>query len=94
MVAVSIVFLLMSILSTFFLNAQSKLPGMLYPRDSESRSLRRLDGMWNFRIDNSPARNESFVNQWFADWLYKVSVLRHTLRGKFYLIEWIDYPCR
>ena len=73
MVAASLVCLfILTVLISFFINAQSKLPGMLYPRDSESRTLRRLDGMWNFRIDDSPARNESFVNKWFMNWLDKV----------------------
>ncbi|XP_052798227.1 beta-glucuronidase-like isoform X2 [Mya arenaria] len=44
-----------------------KLPGMLYPRDSESRSLRHLDGMWNFRIDDSPTRNLSFEQKWYSE---------------------------
>lgn len=72
MVAASLVCLfILTVLLSFFINAQSKLPGMLYPRDSESRTLRKLDGMWNFRIDDSPARNESFVNKWFMNWLDK-----------------------
>ncbi|XP_076452855.1 beta-glucuronidase-like [Babylonia areolata] len=40
--------------------------GMLYPRDSESRLVKTLDGMWNFRADLSPSRNESFVDQWWT----------------------------
>lgn len=40
--------------------------GMLYPRDSESRSLRHLDGMWNFLLDDSSTRNTSFENKWYS----------------------------
>ncbi|XP_070205768.1 beta-glucuronidase-like [Littorina saxatilis] len=39
--------------------------GMLYPRDSESRVVKNLDGIWNFRADKSPGRNHSFVEQWW-----------------------------
>ncbi|XP_005091579.1 beta-glucuronidase isoform X2 [Aplysia californica] len=39
--------------------------GMLYPRDSESRQTKFLDGLWLFRVDSSPARNESFVQRWW-----------------------------
>ncbi|KAK7087444.1 beta-glucuronidase-like [Littorina saxatilis] len=39
--------------------------GILYPRDSESRVVKDLDGMWNFRADTSSTRNQSFVDQWW-----------------------------
>ncbi|KAK7497277.1 hypothetical protein BaRGS_00011571 [Batillaria attramentaria] len=45
---------------------------MLYPRDSESRQVKVLDGMWNFLLDTSPSRDQSFANQWWkrplAEW--------------------------
>ncbi|ESO98158.1 hypothetical protein LOTGIDRAFT_180555 [Lottia gigantea] len=44
---------------------------MLFPRDSESRQIRNLDGMWNFRLDTSSNRNASFEQKWFARELYK-----------------------
>ncbi|KAK7087386.1 beta-glucuronidase-like [Littorina saxatilis] len=40
--------------------------GILYPRDSESRVVKTLDGMWNFRADNSSTRNQSFVDEWWT----------------------------
>ncbi|KAL5017218.1 hypothetical protein ScPMuIL_006807 [Solemya velum] len=46
-------------------------PGMLYPRDSESRQIKHLDGMWNFRADKSSARNASFEEKWFTQPLHK-----------------------
>lgn len=47
-------------------NSTGTLPGMLYPRDSESRSVRHLDGMWNFRIDDSDSRNVGFEQKWYS----------------------------
>nr|KAG5706847.1 hypothetical protein BaRGS_004182 [Batillaria attramentaria] len=41
--------------------------GMLYPRDSESRQVKVLDGMWNFLLDTSPSRDQSFTNQCYND---------------------------
>ena len=73
MVAASLLsMLVLIVLLTFFMDAQSKLPGMLYPRESESRTLKRLDGMWNFRVDDSPTRNQSFVDKWFSTSLENV----------------------
>ncbi|PVD31515.1 hypothetical protein C0Q70_06928 [Pomacea canaliculata] len=42
------------------------LKGILYPLDSESRTVKTLDGMWNFRADASSSRNQSFVDQWWT----------------------------
>ncbi|XP_064612321.1 beta-glucuronidase-like isoform X2 [Liolophura sinensis] len=39
---------------------------MLYPRESESRQINELNGMWDFRADMSPSRNMGFDKQWFA----------------------------
>ena len=40
--------------------------GMLFPRESESRQIQDLNGMWNFRADMSVNRNEGFEQQWYA----------------------------
>ncbi|CAI8014502.1 Beta-glucuronidase [Geodia barretti] len=40
--------------------------GLLYPRESESREVKVLDGLWQFRADFSPSRDEGFVNQWYS----------------------------
>ena len=45
---------------------------MLYPRESESRQIQELDGMWNFRADTSPSRNAGMVEKWFEKQLAKV----------------------
>ncbi|XP_013419299.1 beta-glucuronidase [Lingula anatina] len=40
--------------------------GMLYPRESESRQIQELNGMWKFRADYSPNRLRGFDQKWFA----------------------------
>lgn len=45
---------------------------MLYPRESLSREIKDLNGLWNFRADVSPSRNEGFVEKWFEAPLAKV----------------------
>uniref|UniRef100_A0A8D0G8W9 Beta-glucuronidase n=1 Tax=Sphenodon punctatus TaxID=8508 RepID=A0A8D0G8W9_SPHPU len=39
--------------------------GMLYPRESPSRELKELSGLWSFRADFSERRDEGFVKQWY-----------------------------
>ncbi|XP_053310870.1 beta-glucuronidase [Spea bombifrons] len=39
--------------------------GMLYPRETPSRELKELNGIWSFRIDKSPQRDEGFQKQWY-----------------------------
>ena len=41
--------------------------GLLYPRESESREVKVLDGVWNFRADYSPGRNAGFVDMWYTE---------------------------
>ncbi|HBG28571.1 MAG: beta-glucuronidase [Planctomycetes bacterium GWF2_41_51] len=36
---------------------------MLYPRESETRQVKDLSGIWNFKIDKN---NEGFVKKWFS----------------------------
>ena len=45
----------------------------LFPRESESREVRYLDGFWNFRADNSSSRDAGFTNSWFKQPLSTVS---------------------
>ncbi|KAK7088745.1 beta-glucuronidase-like [Littorina saxatilis] len=40
--------------------------GSLYPRDSESRVVKTLDGIWDFRADYSNSRNDSFQHSWWS----------------------------
>ncbi|KAM4726546.1 beta-glucuronidase [Anableps anableps] len=39
--------------------------GMLFPRESSSRELKELNGLWAFRADRSPNRNQSFEKAWY-----------------------------
>ena len=46
--------------------------GLLYPRESESRDVKLLDGLWNFRADYSPNRRAGFEEQWYKSPLSQV----------------------
>ncbi|XP_071789903.1 beta-glucuronidase-like isoform X2 [Asterias amurensis] len=48
---------------------------MLYPRESLSREIKDLNGLWNFRADVSPSRNEGFVEKWFEAPLAKTGAV-------------------
>nr|XP_034189067.1 beta-glucuronidase isoform X1 [Osmia lignaria]XP_034189068.1 beta-glucuronidase isoform X1 [Osmia lignaria]XP_034189069.1 beta-glucuronidase isoform X1 [Osmia lignaria] len=50
----------------------SPLPGMLYPRESESREVKSLDGMWDFVISPSEDSLKGYKESWFSDDLSKV----------------------
>lgn len=39
--------------------------GMLFPRESFSREVKELNGLWGFRADRSPKRNEGFERAWY-----------------------------
>ncbi|XP_059207998.1 beta-glucuronidase [Centropristis striata] len=39
--------------------------GMLFPRESSSRERKELNGLWSFRADQSPDRNQGFERQWY-----------------------------
>ena len=40
--------------------------GLLYPKDSPSRLVKSLDGVWHFRADFSSNRNAGFEQQWWT----------------------------
>uniref|UniRef100_H3BHV9 Beta-glucuronidase n=2 Tax=Latimeria chalumnae TaxID=7897 RepID=H3BHV9_LATCH len=40
--------------------------GMLYPKDSPSRELKELNGLWSFRADFSDRRDQGFQQQWYS----------------------------
>ena len=48
--------------------------GLLYPRESESREVKILDGLWQFRADFSASRDEGFTQKWYSQPLVKVYV--------------------
>ncbi|KAM9846484.1 beta-glucuronidase [Aulostomus maculatus] len=39
--------------------------GMLFPRESPSREVKELSGVWSFRADKSPNRNQGFEKGWY-----------------------------
>lgn len=47
------------------------LPGMLYPRESESREVKSLDGLWDFIVSPSGDALKGYREGWFADDLSK-----------------------
>ena len=47
---------------------------LLYPRESESREVKILDGLWQFRADFSASRDEGFTQKWYSQPLVKVYV--------------------
>ena len=48
--------------------------GLLYPRESESRDVRDLNGLWNFRADYSPNRRAGFEEEWYKSPLSQVCI--------------------
>ncbi|CAC5363453.1 uidA [Mytilus coruscus] len=43
----------------------------LYPRESETREIKELNGLWNFRADMSVNRSQGFEEKWFMSRLEK-----------------------
>uniref|UniRef100_A0A6I8QND4 Glucuronidase beta n=1 Tax=Xenopus tropicalis TaxID=8364 RepID=A0A6I8QND4_XENTR len=39
--------------------------GILYPRETPTRELKELSGIWSFRADKSPQRDKGFQEQWY-----------------------------
>lgn len=48
--------------------------GMLFPRESLSREVKELNGLWTFRADLSPNRNQGFEQFWFKRPLAEVYI--------------------
>ena len=48
--------------------------GILYPRDSESREVKSLDGIWSFRLDGANGENheQGFEEKWYEQPLFLV----------------------
>lgn len=74
------IFALLVSFSSFHLlvgSTNAKLPGMLFPRDSESREVKDLSGFWNFRADMSENRNAGFEQSWFTKPLWQTGEVIH-----------------
>lgn len=50
--------------------------GMLFPRESPSREVKALDGLWRFRADFSENRLQGFEQQWYRQPLREVRAPR------------------
>lgn len=46
--------------------------GMLYPKETPSREIKELNGLWSFRADFSPSRDIGFKQAWFKSPLSQV----------------------
>lgn len=46
--------------------------GMLFPRETSSREVKELNGLWKFRADMSPSRNQGFESAWYKTHLEEV----------------------
>jgi len=49
--------------------------GILYPRESESREVVSLDGIWKFRVSPAEAQDKGFAEKWFSTNFEEVSAL-------------------
>ena len=49
--------------------------GMLYAKESETREIKELNGLWNFRADKSDSRDAGFTQKWFMQSLAKVNFI-------------------
>lgn len=56
-----------------FLLVNNCCEGLLYPKDSSTRLVKDLDGIWHFRVDRSDLRNEGFDEHWYSEPLQAVS---------------------
>ena len=45
---------------------------LLYPRESQYREVKELNGLWHFRADYSPDRKAGFDKKWYQQPLSKV----------------------
>lgn len=69
---VSLILFVISLHSVGYAVGQKK--GILYPRDSESRQTKSLDGIWNFRAEPKGAQNLGIAQEWFKQPLEKVTI--------------------
>lgn len=63
--------------------------GMLQVQESESRQIQYLDGMWNFRADQSSNRSQGMDESWYAKRLDKASMNMAGLSIAVYATLWL-----
>lgn len=51
---------------------ETRTAGLLYPRESETREVKSLDGIWDFVRSNDTTPTAGIREKWFADDLSKV----------------------
>lgn len=56
--------------------------GMLFPRESESRDVRTLDGVWNFRLCPEEDPEQGSRERWFHQDLTQVGTARRHTKTK------------
>ncbi|XP_021710750.1 beta-glucuronidase isoform X1 [Aedes aegypti] len=57
-----------SVFGAMFSNGNESLSeGLLYPRESETREVKKLDGMWNFVRSDSNNPSQGLREKWFSD---------------------------
>lgn len=49
----------------FFTGNEKVTEGLLYPRESETREVRSLDGMWNFAKSDPNKPSEGLREKWY-----------------------------
>ena len=47
----------------------------LFPRESPSREVKEINGLWHFRADYSASRNAGFEEKWYEKPLSKVKTI-------------------
>jgi hypothetical protein len=62
------------ILLTLCIALHTSLSGILYPRESESREVVLLDGIWKFRTSPTEDQDKGFAEKWFSTNFEEVSV--------------------
>lgn len=55
-----------------FSGEKTQTEGLLYPRESETREVKSLDGVWNFVKSNESAPTEGIRDKWYLNDLNKV----------------------
>lgn len=60
--------------------------GILYPRESETREVKLLDGIWNFRL-SKPDTQIGFKEKWFSQELSRVSFEISFISSFFFLLQ-------
>jgi hypothetical protein len=61
------------ILLTLCTLLDTSLSGILYPRESESREVVSLDGIWKFVMSPTEDQEKGFRNRWFSTTFENVS---------------------